>query len=125
MKKLMLISKIRIIAIIVVSFFLLTCEENKIENTPCACGVENPLENIAWIKNEIINSSCAEVVLYELDGVEYIGISTDCPETRDGGSGVYNCDGTFYCGYWHNPGISCLGYFNANATRKVIYKKSN
>lgn len=126
MKKLKHKSKLRILAVIFISFFLLTCEKDKIKEgeAPCACGVENPQENIEWLKDKLKNS-CAEVYLWELDGTEFLSITYYCMGTVDSGVRIYSCDGTIYCDNFPNGGVYCPEYFLKNAKKTLLYKQEN
>ncbi len=92
---------------------------------PCACGIENPQENIEWLKYILDRSFCTEIYLYKLDSVEFIGIH-DCPNMADGGWVIYNCDGTKYCQFVGlNASCDCPTEFLENAEKVLIYKQED
>jgi hypothetical protein len=65
---------------------------------PCACGIENPQENLEWLKNDLERSFYTEVYSIQYKANEYIGIF-EHPSVRDGGIGIYNCQGEMFCEY--------------------------
>ncbi|MGD9977863.1 MAG: hypothetical protein AB7S54_08005 [Bacteroidales bacterium] len=92
---------------------------------PCACGIENPQENIEWLKYILDRSFCTEVYLYTYNGQEYIGVY-DCPGVADGGYVIYSCDGTKYCQFIGlNASCDCSEDFLTNAEKILIYKQEN
>ena len=110
------------ILILLISLFLISCEKK--EEPPCACGVENPQENLEWLKQQLENSFCTEIYLYKYNDKEYIGIY-DCPIGADMGFVIYNCDGTKYCQYVGLSGqCDCTANFLENATKTLIYKQT-
>ena len=110
------------ILILLISISLISCEKK--EEPPCACDVENPQENLEWLKQRLENRFCTEVYLYTYNGQEYISIH-DCPIGADMGVVTYNCDGTIYCQYIGLSGHSdCTADFLENATKTLIYKQT-
>jgi len=74
----------------------------KKEEPPFACGVENPHENLTWLKEILDKSYCLEVYLINYKGEEIIGLYECVPVGYDNGRfGVvwYRCDGTRFCSY--------------------------
>ena len=72
------------------------------EEPPFACGVENPHENLPWLKEILDKSYCVEVYLLIYKGEEIIGLYDCVPGGGDNaGFGVVwnRCDGTIFCSY--------------------------
>lgn len=69
------------------------CEEEK-EST-CTCGVENPLENLEWLKN-IFESRSDVIKAYSFtsEGDEYIVIESSLENAL---MQFYNCSGELKC----------------------------
>jgi hypothetical protein len=111
---------------LIVLFVIMSILECKKEDSPvCACGVENPQENLPWLK-EILQKriiTCTEVYLVRYNNEDYIGVF-DCPG-QDSGGGYYRCDGTFVCGYQGITGIwDCsVEFTEAVENQKLIYKQ--
>jgi len=66
------------------------------DKTPCACGIENPQENIEWLKDLLNRVYCVEVYTVIYNNEEYIGIH-DCPRIVDGMTVIYDCSGNKVC----------------------------
>lgn len=87
----------------------------------CACGIDEPQENIEWLKYILDRRFCTEVYLYKYKGQEFIGVH-DCPNVYDGGWKIYNCDGTMYCQFVGlNAWCNCPADFLKNAKKTLIY----
>lgn len=73
----------------------ISCEEkdNK-ERYPC--GIENPQENIAWLKNILDRCFYAEIYTIFYEGKEYICVC-DPPDAADGMIIFYDCQGNKIC----------------------------
>ncbi len=107
----------------IIIFAAFSCEEEE-DETPYACGIENPQENIEWLKNRLELRFCTEIYLYKYNGQEFIGVH-DCPVGADYGFVIYNCDGTKYCQYIGFTGqIDCATDFLENFTKTLIYKQN-
>jgi hypothetical protein len=107
----------------IILFTAFSCEEEE-EEIPYACGIENPQENIDWLKFILDNSFCNNIYLYTYNDQEFIGVH-DCPVGADYGFVIYNCDGTVYCQYIGFTGqIDCETDFLENFTKKLIYKQN-
>ncbi len=102
------------------------CEKEK--ETICACGIENPQENIEWLRPMMIQRSCVEVYTISFEGNEYIVVS-DCPEMADGMTIFYDCQGNKVCewggvdlgGNCNMPTSFTYGYYEKN--KKLIYER--
>lgn len=96
----------------------------KDDNPPCACGVENPQDNLEWLRKHLDKRFCTEIYLYKYNGEEFIGIH-DCPIGDDYGWAVYKCDGTLYCQFIGFTGeCDCTADFLEKATKTLIYKQT-
>ncbi|MDX9774159.1 MAG: hypothetical protein RBT02_12170 [Bacteroidales bacterium] len=98
------------------------------ETTPCACGVENPQENLEWLDHLLQKRFCTEVYSIQYEGQEYIGIY-DCPDVIDGSVVIYTCDGEQFCAYWGESGkwtcedINTDEFKAALDNKELIYKQ--
>lgn len=76
----------------------------------CLCGIDNPQENLSWLKELIKNSGTSYYVYqFVVADTEYIEIS-DPPGTSDGASYIYNCKGEYLCmlGGFHPGSNFCV-----------------
>ena len=107
----------------VIALTAFSCEED--EETPCACGIENPQENIEWLKYRLDRRFCTEIYLYTHNEQVFIGVH-DCSGVADGGWVIYNCDGTMYCQFIGlNASCDCSADFLENYKKALIYKQNN
>ena len=83
----------RIIIFCFISFLLIACEK---EEPPCACGIENPQENIEWLALIIKHSYIDEISSITYDGIEYI-VVTDYPTVLNPHTIIYDCQGKEVC----------------------------
>lgn len=87
----------RLLKLFVLFFILIGFQGCRTFNdTPYACGIENPQENIEWLKNILSRSACLEIYVIKYDGQEFIGIF-DCNVSADVGAQIYDCEGNIYC----------------------------
>ena len=100
--------------------FMSNCRKEALP--PCACGVENPHENLTWLKEILDKSYCVEVYLLIYKGEEIIGIY-DCPRGTDYGATWFKCDGTMFCYYQGFTGhYTCPEDFEeADKNKSLIY----
>lgn len=107
---------------IIISLFLIpgSCKKVPI----CACGVENPQENLSWLKTYLESTFSIDVYKVTFENIEYIVV--DFPSSFDSAPIVYNCQGKKLCEYMVG-GICNLSdpqsfweYFDKNKT--LIYK---
>jgi hypothetical protein len=100
----------------------------KDDASPCACGVENPQENLEWLDHLLQKSFCTEVYSIQYQGQEYIGIY-DCLGVIDGSVVIYTCNGEQFCAYWGISGkwtcddINSEEFLIALDNKKLIYKQ--
>ena len=80
--------------------FTYSCNNNDESNEKSACGVENPIENLAWLKSEIEQREQNEVVDYQYSYImqtsfekQDIFIYGDCNPLANSVITVYNCSG--------------------------------
>jgi hypothetical protein len=108
--------------ILILIIFIHGCKKD--DSPICACGVENPQENLLWLKEILQKRFCTEIYSVWYNDEEYIGVF-DCPVGADYGGGYYHCDGTFVCGYQGFTGIwDCSEEFTeAVKNQKLIYKQ--
>jgi len=88
--------KMKIILSLFISILLLTLGCNKTEDKLDACVIEDPQENIEWLKKMLDKTFCAEIYVIYFKGKEYISVC-DCPQMRDGMIVIYDCQGTKVC----------------------------
>jgi len=82
--------------LIVFLFFLLSFPSSCKKESICACGVDNPQDNLEWLKTTLLYLWSADVYkLYFIDK-EYIIIS-DKDIVIDGIAVVYDCQGQKLC----------------------------
>jgi len=90
----------------------------------CACGVEDPQENLIWLKNRLQNYICEDIYQYFFEDIEYIIIET-CPIGNDLVKEVLDCDGNLLCtrggfgGYCPLPNI----FWESYEERKILLFK--
>ncbi len=98
-----------------------SCNSHK---TPCACGIENPQENIEWLKYLLSRAFCVEVYTVIYNNEEYIGIR-DCPRIVDGMTVIYDCSGNKVCeigGLTSGSGCTLPDFWiNFEKNRNLIY----
>ncbi len=70
----------------------------KKEDPPCACGVENPQDNLEWLDHLLQKSFYTEIYSIQYQGKEYIGVY-DRPKSPDSGAVIYDCQGEKFCEY--------------------------
>ena len=100
-----------------------SCEEEDKETG--ACGIENPQDNIEWLKHILDLRSCAEVYSYKYQGQEFISVS-GCPTSADIPEVIYTCDGEIYCEIGGFDGHNtCPDNWLEVAEKKLIYASYN
>jgi len=72
-------------------FFLLLLPESCKKEPICACNIENPEENIKWIKDILTQSYSLDVFKYYFNSIEYIILAD--PPGPDAMRIVFDCDG--------------------------------
>jgi hypothetical protein len=113
---------------IVLVFFLLlpgqfSCKEK--EHGHSACGTDDPLENIQWLK-ELKTSlemsakmSGAQIILYHYNS-EDVFLINDCYNCMDGLIQVYNCSGEVICQFGGFIGMNTCPDFFEEATDSTM-----
>jgi hypothetical protein len=116
--------KLILLIITVLFSFQDSCKKEPI----CYCGIEQPEENLSWLKNHLAYRFCTEVYSLFFNGIEYIIIS-DCPGP-DAMSVFFDCQGNKTCEYGgaNAGGGSCnmpvgftFEFYEEN--KKLIYKQ--
>jgi hypothetical protein len=82
---------------ILLVLFLFINQESCKKEPPSACGVENPQDNIQWLKTYLESVFTADVYKITFKDTEYIVI--DFPSAFDSNTIVYNCQGIKLCEY--------------------------
>ena len=98
------------------------CEK---DDKPCACGVENPIENLDWLK-QIFDSGVRPFKVYSFtsNGNEFILTEDSLGNAR---MTFYNCDGELKCDVGGAAGVggNCdlpTGYWSDfEKNKKLIY----
>ena len=101
-----------------------SCKEE--DAPPCACGIENPQENLEWLNHILQKRFCTDVYSVKFQGQEYIGIyDCDDPDTYDNGCVFYDCSGNLFCQYIGFTGQwDCSDEFKEATKKKlIIYKQ--
>jgi len=110
------IFKSRIVLLLIISFMatINSCEHDSLLNS--ACGVENPMTNLPWLKEyaESMNSSTTHdytnINYYKHNSENIIEIKWNLVGIQDGPTGgLYNCNGDklYSCG-GNQPIDSCV-----------------
>jgi len=102
---------------------LFSCKEK--EKVPEACGTDDPLENIHWLK-ELKTSlelsakmAGAQIILYRYHG-EDVFLINDCYNCMDGLIQVYNCSGEVICQFGGFIGMNTCPDFFEEATDSTM-----
>ncbi len=104
----------------IIIFTTFSCEEEDKETG--ACGIENPQENIEWLKYILDRRFCTEVYQYKYKGQEFISIS-DCPTGMDALEVIYTCEGEKYCEIGGFAGFNTCPEDWNEAEKNLIFKK--
>lgn len=101
---------------------VLSCDKD--EKTICACGVEDPQDNIEWLDYLLQLRFCTEIYSIEYQGLEYIGVY-DCPTGADYGCVYYDCAGNKVCEFIGFTGQwTCdEDFIEATKNKVLIYKQ--
>lgn len=113
--------KLPLILCFIIITIVPSCNSDK---TPCACGIENPQENIEWLKDLLNRVYCVEVYTVIYNNEEYIGIR-DCPRIVDGMTVIYDCSGNKVCefgGLFLGSGCTLPDFWNYfEMNKRLIY----
>lgn len=100
------------------------CEEVP---SPTYCNVVNPLQDLLWLKQQMISDSPVVYQVYEYDYLNNQGFRlVYYPDTIAMGKKMvsfYNCEGTVLCGDTSSYGSECVEYSKLSAYLKLIYEK--
>jgi hypothetical protein len=97
------------------------CEK---DSAPCACGIDDPLNNLEWMK-PYIGASNIEIYLVDYADSSYIAISP--LEMTDGQIVIYDCRGNNRCEWGGTTDGICMipsGFTSDydEANKQLIYK---
>jgi hypothetical protein len=115
------------VKILLVCILLLPCQFSckEKEHGPGACGTDDPLENIQWLK-ELKTSlelsakmAGAQIILYRYHGEDVFWIN-DCYNCMDGLIQVYNCSGEVICQFGGIIGMNTCPDFFEEATDSTM-----
>lgn len=95
------------------------------------CGVNNPLNELAWLKDIKTNFendseiTSAEIILYQLNGVYYFYVLKTIYSSHDIPNRIYDCDGNekYVCGGFSPPDNNCSTFFSQAQKIKTLWKK--
>ena len=113
----------KIYLILFLTFLLFSC--SKSEESFSACMLENPIENIAWlkkIKNNFMLSSFyqkREIVQYTYNN-ETVFLVDACVGCADNLTTVYNCEGIVICEFGGIAGLNTCPDFGTSSTNKKV-----
>lgn len=111
-------------------FAAFSCEDE--DNPLSVCGIEEPQENIAWLKEiiekrtnaELLEGIKAEIYCINYNG-DYIIEVILCVDCADGIITYYDCEGNVFCQAGGIAGvISCPEDLNVNYDNKKIMWKN-
>ena len=121
----------RILALLLFSLAL-TCCKDKNDSCP-VCGVNDPMENLPWLKSTLMLYSAADyqslekIDLYEYNARQLVLFSWQLNGIEDAPTGaIYNCDGDvlYYCG-GYQPFDSCSYIIARSKFVRNIWDKQN
>ncbi len=99
---------------------LLMCFLNSCEKPVLACGCDDPLGDLLWLKSKLEHYYEADVYLYNYNDQEYIGISVEA-YLPYGRVVIWDCEGNYICNY---PDIH-LPCEIGSAPRKLLFSIKN
>jgi len=111
-------------------FTAFSCEKENEDEAPCACGVENPLENIVWLKNLVtdltadteIDSAIITSYNYIESNAFYVYIHKKMQYNVP--SPIFNCEGVIIFKVGGNQlNDSSAIFFNHAANPILIWSK--
>ena len=98
-------------------------EKNKCE----FCGVDNPIEDLAWLKTRVDtfsqhkeSRSSIRTCKYDTDKEGFI--IEDCENCPDLGVSLFACDGTHLCHFFGFSGKPCENHTIDTSSIELIYK---
>ncbi len=109
--------------VLIVTLFFLSCTSDN--EDPKTCGTNNPLEDIAWLKelkeNVEMSASPAKAVFtqYTYNNETVFSIDT-CADCADNLITVYNCEKEVICMFGGIGGLNTCPDFEQKATNKLI-----
>jgi hypothetical protein len=115
--------------LIFVIVFTSSCE-NDDKKAISACGVDDPLIKIEWLKelkNNLENNTeinTAEIILYQKENIDYFYVYKSINSNYDQPNTIFDCEGNpkYACG--GNQPVDSCSIFLLNAQKKeTIWKK--
>jgi hypothetical protein len=108
---------------------LLICGCND-ENSSIVCGIDDPLTECDWLKDikttleEDTNITFAEILIYRLNGVDYIYIQKSTDSAYDLPNTIFDCEGKekYKCG-GNQPVDNCTTFFKEAQKIETLWTK--
>ena len=116
-----------------ITIFLLTagmgCKEK--ENIICTCGVPDPLVNLTWLKEIKTNLEndpniiSSEIIMYSLEGQDYILVESHIDSAQDIPSTIYDCkrNEKYKCG-GNQLYDNCSIFFSKAQKKNLLWEKN-
>ena len=104
-----------------VSIIPLSCEDNLETSSDQVCNVENPLEDLPWLKDMVqaiqlsMRPTGSQIIQYTYQG-DYVFWVDMCYQCADGLIVVYNCAGEVICLFGGIDGRNTCPDFETEAT---------
>jgi len=98
---------------------------NDDDNIKNSCGVDNVLEDLAWLKEikfafEASTSAIKKTIIQYTYNNETVFLINDCVNCADVLTKVYNCKKELICEFGGIAGLNTCPDFEDNATNKII-----
>lgn len=115
----------RVFTCLFILFIIMTgskCNHNK---SITFCGVNNPVENIDWLRERVENAENIEVIKFTYNETEYLSINP-CPGCPDNMTEIFDCKGNRFCTIGGITGRNtCPADFLEKSQQEVILKKGD
>lgn len=100
------------------------------ENSSIVCGIEDPLTECEWLKDikttleEDSNVSSAGIVIYRLNGEDYIYVQKSTNSAYDFPNTIFDCEGNekYKCG-GNQPIDNCTNFFKEAQKIETLWIK--
>lgn len=108
---------------------IVSCDEKEENASPVICGVENPIENLSWLKEKIDTFSKTTGVGIQIFQATYqnetVFIVDDCMNCADALIQVYNCQGDVICQLGGFAGLNtCPDFDKEVSNQELIWTNS-